>query len=537
MIENLPANWDELFEAGAPSETRVIITRKDFEGTYTHEQIISATVKTSSCAHSLNVGDVTSKQATIVLLTDDVTTLSMLNAAKVKIYTRYKSGTTVSGWFLWGTYYVNSKKIEGKKITLECYDRMSRSVGRFAKNTDADKALFPMTIGDAYERACGQYGITASNITLGKATLLHPEYTINYTEDLTTKEVLSEIAKLQGGCFYQDYDGAVKFVCPLAPPTGVVISTAKQFKKYTQGTRGIIAAVKITDAAGTEIENKAADYDEEELLQLMNISLNVTTNTELSAIATDLYNKLVPSLALGYKAQALYFNPKYTVGDRLAVGGNVMAVCQLTAYLSGVIKFDISDPISSGSAQSKGEYTGATTTKTERTAERAQTTATTAMTAFPPAPIQYSFKKFTNIDADTGGGFELKSKDNTTSFSISENGIQLDRKNAANGYRASINANTYLSVNVVDKNGLGFSSANVYIAPTEIAVTSKSGNAQAKVSILNSGLISVYSGNDSTSCELALNSTHFYARYGSAFRLELNENGLYVNGKKVLTEE
>ena len=81
------------------------------------------------------------------------------------------------------------------------------------------------------------------------------------------------------------------------------------------------------------------------------------------------------------------------------------------------------------------------------------------------------------------------------------------------------------------------SSANVYIAPTEIAVTSKTGNAQAKVSILNSRAISVYSGSSSTSCELVLDSTHFYARYGSAFRLELNENGLYVNGKKVLTEE
>ena len=81
------------------------------------------------------------------------------------------------------------------------------------------------------------------------------------------------------------------------------------------------------------------------------------------------------------------------------------------------------------------------------------------------------------------------------------------------------------------------SSANVYIAPTEIAVTSKTGNAQAKVSILNCRAISVYSGSSSTSCELVLDSTHFYARYGSAFRLELNENGLYVNGKKVLTEE
>lgn len=514
MIENIPANWDELYATGAPSETRVIITRKDFEGTYTHDQIISATVKTSSCAHSLNVGDVTSKQATIVLLTNDVTTLSTLNAAKVKIYTRYKSGTTVSGWFLWGTYYVNSKKIEGKKITLECYDRMSRSVGRFAKNTDADKALFPMTIGDAYERACGQYGITASNITLGKATLLHPEYTINYTEDLTTKEVLSEIAKLQGGCFYQDYDGAVKFICPLAPPTGVVISTAKQFKKYTQGTRGIIAAVKITDAAGTEIENKAADYDEEELLQLMNISLNVTTGTELSTIATDLYNKIVPSLALGYKAQALYFNPKYTVGDRLAVGGNVMAVCQLTAYLSGVIKFDISDPISSGSAQSKGEYTGATTTKTERTAERAQTTATEAKTAFPPAPIEYAFNALPNVDPAAGGGFALKSKDYNSYVNLDSGGIHIACDKCSN-------AAIYLSAS--DASHLGRSSyinVNPWGINIEAAIDSKN-------SIAINGTGGVGGG---FSIQITADGVQYPVLSG-------NSSGWYIGGKKILTED
>lgn len=514
MIENLPANWDELFEAGAPSETRVIITRKDFEGTYTHEQIISATVKTSSCAHSLNVGDVTSKQATIVLLTDDVTTLSMLNAAKVKIYTRYKSGTTVSGWFLWGTYYVNSKKIEGKKITLECYDRMSRSVGRFAKNTDADKALFPMTIGDAYERACGQYGITASNITLGKATLLHPEYAISYTEDLTTKEVLSEIAKLQGGCFYQDYDGAVKFVCPLAPPTVAQISEAKQYKKYTQGTRGIIAAVKITDAAGTEIENKAADYDEEELLQLINISLNVTTGTELSTIASDLFSKLVPTFALGYKAQALYFNPKYTAGDRIKIGGNVMAVCQLTAYLSGVIKFDISDPISSGSAQSKGEYTGATTTKTERTAERAQTTATTAMTAFPPAPIEYAFNALPNVDPAAGGGFTLKSKDWSTELTLGSGGISIHSTKCSNAA---------LSLSAWDASVSGRSSyinVNPWGINLEAAIDSKN-----SVAIYGTGGVG-----GGFSVKITADGVQYPVLSG-------NSNGWYIDGKKILTEE
>lgn len=181
--------------------------------------------------------------------------------------------------------------------------------------------------------------------------------------------------------------------------------------------------------------------------------------------------------------------------------------------------------------------------------------------AFPPAPIMYTFKQFTNVDPTAGGGFEFKSKDGTTQFALSENGIQLFRKNAANGYRAYIGADTYLTAYVEDSKR--YNSVDVLLSPNEFSVgggkvrPSGVGGVNQYHLYASSGILHGEAHDDDGNLKAQINiASNLVINYGSTYRIYLSEgqleitgsgenamsllltaNGLYANGKKVLTEE
>lgn len=182
-------------------------------------------------------------------------------------------------------------------------------------------------------------------------------------------------------------------------------------------------------------------------------------------------------------------------------------------------------------------------------------------TAFPPAPIMYTFKPFTNVDPAAGGGFEFKSSDGTAKFEISENGIQLFRKNAANGYRAYIEADTYLKAYVEDSRL--YNAVNVLLRPEEFNVSGRKvrpsgiGGVDQYHLYASNGILHGEAHDDDGNHKAQINiASDLVINYGSTYRIYLSEgqleitgsgenamslsltaNGLYVNGKKVLTEE
>lgn len=182
-------------------------------------------------------------------------------------------------------------------------------------------------------------------------------------------------------------------------------------------------------------------------------------------------------------------------------------------------------------------------------------------TAFPPAPIMYTFKPFTNVDPAAGGGFEFKSSDGTAKFEISENGIQLFRKNAANGYRAYIGADTYLTAYVEDSRL--YNAVNVLLRPEEFNVSGRKvrpsgvGGVNQYHLYASNGILHGEAHDDDGNNKAQINiASDLVINYGSTYRIYLSEgqleitgsgenamslsltaNGLYVNGKKVLTEE
>lgn len=151
----------------------------------------------------------------------------------------------------------------------------------------------------------------------------------------------------------------------------------------------------------------------------------------------------------------------------------------------------------------------------------------------------------TSLPAD-GGGFEFKSSDGTAKFEISENGIQLFRKNAANGYRAYIGADTYLTAYVEGSN----SSVNAFLSSDSMSV----GGSRYSIQSTNGMLYASAKDSEGTLCaQISINGSSLVINYGSIYRLYLSDGeftvkannspllsvtatGLYVNGKKVLTE-
>ena len=461
---------------------------------------------------------------------------------RLQVYVRFGSGDDATAWRGLGWFYVDSVKQGLYSKSVTAYDAMLR----LEKNYKS-KLTYPAKTSDILNEISEQTKINlSSNLTLINDATVEEQPLKDKSKEgeqryYTRREMLGYIGAINAGETYIDVDFKINIAVPTIVDRGVnadnVISQTVDDTSFT--IDGIVWNK-------TGVSYSLNDEYTENTVELINPLGYAGEELILHNLETKLVGLSYSSITLKKQGTGIY-----QLGDLVSYTALDGAV--YTMLVMGIV-YDFSNGFFSetlyslAKSASQQEYAGS-----QITDQAAYTT------AFPPAPIMYTFKPFTNVDPAAGGGFEFKSSDGTAKFEISENGIQLFRKNAANGYRAYIGADTYLTAYVEDR----YNSANVLFSPRDFSI---GGSAAHPSGIGGATRYHLYSANgvlhgdardDDGNLKAQINiSSDLVINYGSTYRIYLSEgqleitgsgenamslsltaNGLYVNGKKVRTED
>ena len=488
--------------------------------------IISVEV-TRSISDGLQIGACMSDK---LVLQTRATSLFSGRGKKVEVFYRCTAPDTV--WSKLGTFYVSECVTEGGVTAVEAYDKMSRLDKRVSwiDTSKATAPTFPCKMQAVLNYLCERAGITTDFVC--------EDITVeNAPDGFTARELISYIAASHGANAHLSPSEVLK----IRPYTAVekTIDRGRCFSLTAGSDECTVNGILFDKGAGTKvyIDGTACEYDAD-----ADGIVEVYDPFATIGIAEYAWSQLG---GMSYSAVSIEMPAEniLEVGDVFTVSladGNRKTAVVMEQRISASCTGGFVESISC-TAESKAQ--------TRNVNNRTEAVEKEASATFPPAPIMYTFKPFTNVDPAAGGGFEFKSSDGTAKFEISENGIQLFRKNAANGYRAYIGADTYLTAYVEDSRR--YNAVNVLLSSDSMSV----GGSRYSIQSSNGMLYASAKDSEGTLCaQISINGSELVINYGSIYRLYLSDGeftvkannspllsvtatGLYVNGKKVLTEE
>ena len=117
------------------------------------------------------------------------------------------AGTMPGEWRPKGKYYIahRSSDRNHRTLTLECHGIMRSFAQPFrAEGLQPD---FPMTMAQAL-----QHIASGTGVEFDSRNVLNPAYTIDYTNERTIQEVMSDIASANAGNWIENYDGTLRLL-------------------------------------------------------------------------------------------------------------------------------------------------------------------------------------------------------------------------------------------------------------------------------------------------------------------------------------
>ena len=522
----------------------------DNDRTYSDtDSLVSAKIDIGASSGGLTIGAAYSAKLTLKLMGDVTVNQTDRIIMRVGFYNAdgTRSDKIGLGWF-----YVDTITRNDKVTTVVAYDKMLRG----AKNYKPTALTFPCRLSAVLADVCDKMNVSLrDDVTLPYDALINSAPVKGKDNDgntlyYTRREMLGYIGSLMGGNWFFDAGGHLAFTqfAEVSDTFAAANSTSEDISNDAYTVAGItwnINGVAYSrfddeDATGMLEFTNPFDVDAKEPImgaierRLVGLTYHGGTIQRQGCGWFELGDIVTADRKDGTTAPVLITGIGYTIS-----GG---------AFSEKIYSSALTE---SQSNYTSGDVTGQTVP---------QSTASQQST-FPPAPIMYTFKPFTNVDPAAGGGFEFKSSDGTAKFEISENGIQLFRKNAANGYRAYIGADTYLKAYVEDSRL--YNAVNVSLRPEEFNVSGRKvrpsgvGGVDQYHLYASSGILHGEAHDDDGNPKAQINiASDLVINYGSTYRIYLSEgqleitgsgenamslsltaNGLYVNGKKALTEE
>ena len=510
------------------------VWQNDPDRCYTEsDSIISAAVDIGSRSGGFQIGNAFCGKLTLRLMPGAIVNQTDRISLRVGFITADGSKTNTMPL---GVFYVDKITVSSKVVCVTAYDKMLR-----AQKFYDSKLSYPCNMSDVLDEICRTMVVdTTTDFALPVDPTINSKPVKGMDSEgneiyYTRREMLSYIASACASNFFftgsgllalSDFSEADETMAADNSMQADVTDDAYTVSGVAWVENGVSKSRYSEDTTGLmEFENPLPfaqktpilDYIDE---QLTSLSFCGGTVKRQGTGWYELGDIVSVERADGTTAQIMVSSISYSITD----GGFTETIYSLATT-------------ESEDNYTTGDVTGQTVP---------QSTASQQST-FPPVPIEYAFKQFTNVDPTVGGGFELKSGDGTAKFEISENGIQLFRKNAANGYRAYIGADTYLTAYVEGSN----SSVNAFLSSDSMSV----GGSRYSIQSSNGMLYASAKDSEGTLCaQISINDSELVINYGSIYRLYLSDGeftvkannspllsvtatGLYVNGKKVLTEE
>ena len=332
-MQTAPTNWETYFaDITHTTEYQIIISDADgtSPATYGMEVVKSAVVESALLGSDLWIGNCIARKLTISMR-NSVTVPRM---AKVVINARLTLGNGSTDYMPLGTWWVDERYKSALWTNLICYDAMLKTEQPFI-DANLESGEWPLTMSEAVSEVCTRTGITLDD----RSTILTGvDYVVPYTNDLTMREVLGNIATAHGGNWTITPAGKLRLVVLSGASVTPVVELAQNAKSFFAGDLIAISKVTLYDDADNSFS--AGDTSGYEL----SVDCPYATNNIAAALCNTTNGSLYGVTYMPFEAGTAYITPLFELGDDISVNGISSVIYTADIKLTTKLSVDISCP-------------------------------------------------------------------------------------------------------------------------------------------------------------------------------------------------
>lgn len=326
----------------AQYEYKVVVGGED----YLMNDIESLSIERSLCGDSsLSIGNVYASKLSLSIIPHATAIPRM---ASVLPYVRAFGDRGYTEWVPLGVFYIDTRKKQGVRLILECYDRALMMDVSFL--TEGEYLEYPLLMTEAVSQICSRLGVTMANMEE-----IRSDFYIEYPNNLTMREVAGYIASANAGNFTFDYDGNLKLVIP-TNSTSVANVPVSSVDVLDETTNYSCVTMLYSN---TGSYSSGGGYE-------MVLSNPWATQPMVDYVAS----KLSEYYHVPFEANQAYIDPTIELGDTITIEGTDYVVySQSVGYHSHIVA-SLSSP-GGTSIDHEYPYTGSMSRAVDRTTDTA----------------------------------------------------------------------------------------------------------------------------------------------------------------------
>lgn len=333
-MQTSPENWSDFYsDANHNKEYKIIISESDGSNSveYGMSEIKNVSVEASILTSDKWVGRAISRKMSLSILAS----IGVPRMAKIDVYVRLVLNSVYTDYAPIGTFWVDERGKGRVWRSLTCYDAMMKAAQTFIDET-LEFGNWPISMEDAVAEICTRIGVALDSRT---TILTGADYAVPYTNDLTMREVLENIAAAHGGNWTITASGDLRLVALSSPLAIPEHSVGKNIKGFTDlGDAITISKVNLYDDA----DNSFSAGDD------TGYALDIDCIYASQGIADALCNTVDGTLYgvsyIPFKATGVYLNPLAELGDTISINSITSVIMTMDPTLSKSFSCEISCP-------------------------------------------------------------------------------------------------------------------------------------------------------------------------------------------------
>lgn len=191
--------------------TGILVASAGADGGYDESVFAEDGISTTSCVFDSNtpaVGCCVSGEIDVKMLRPAG---RIEGLSRIALYTRLTDGTRHSEWLSQGVYFLNSADSDADEngvqwMKIHGYDAMQKA----EQDYPSSKLQWPAADIDVVREIADAMGVSIDPRTV---EIMTGEYPVEYSPDLSCREMLSYISAMYAGCFIMNENGELRLIC------------------------------------------------------------------------------------------------------------------------------------------------------------------------------------------------------------------------------------------------------------------------------------------------------------------------------------
>lgn len=333
-MQTSPENWSDFYsDSNHNKEYKIIISESDGSNSveYGMSEIKNVSVEASILTSDKWVGRAISRKMSLSILAS----IDVPRMAKIDVYVRLVLNGIYTDYAPIGTFWVDERGKGRVWRSLTCYDAMMKTAQTFI-DENLESGNWPISMEAAVAEICTRIEVTLDSRT---TILTGPDYAVPYTNDLTMREVLENIAAAHGGNWTITASGDLRLVALSSPLTIPEHSVGKNIKGFTDlGDAITISKVNLYDDANNSFS--AGD----DTGYALDIDCIYASQGIADALCNTVNGMLYGVVYMPFEATSVYLNPLAELSDTISINGITSVIMIMNPILSKNFSCGISCP-------------------------------------------------------------------------------------------------------------------------------------------------------------------------------------------------